>query len=146
MRADIEWGKLGAIDEKIFLPKCLRYPLVKPTGGVGCTFATVIDENLAGHRPRFYRGPVKSVDFYLTDRLCPLRVFQKAVVPNLTFHFGYVISRADEAVRSIAQALCVAQNARQALLAPSGPSSKPCLACSTVTVRFQPSRRNRLVR
>jgi hypothetical protein len=42
----------NAIHEKIFGPKRLRYPVVQPTGGVGRTFSTVIDENLSGHGPR----------------------------------------------------------------------------------------------
>ena len=43
------------------MPKCLRYPVVQPTGGLGRTFSTVIDENFTAHGPRtapenkFYR-------------------------------------------------------------------------------------------
>ena len=49
------------IHEEIFVPKCLRYPVVQPTGSLGRTFSTVIDENLTEHRPqtapenKFYR-------------------------------------------------------------------------------------------
>ena len=37
------------IHEEIFVPKCLRYSVVQPTGGLGRTFSTVIDENLIAH-------------------------------------------------------------------------------------------------
>src|SRR5262249_38415941 len=40
------------IHEEILVPKCLRYPVVQPTGGVGRTFSTVIDENLTEHASR----------------------------------------------------------------------------------------------
>ena len=49
----------GEIHEEIFVPKCLRHPVVQPTSALGRTFSTVIDENLAAHVPdpenKFYR-------------------------------------------------------------------------------------------
>jgi hypothetical protein len=39
------------IHEEIFVPKCLRYPVIQPTGCLRRTFSTVIDENLTAHGP-----------------------------------------------------------------------------------------------
>ena len=53
------------IHEEIFVPKCLRYPVVQPTGSLGRTFSTVIDENLTAHVPgpetNSIAGLVKSI-------------------------------------------------------------------------------------
>src|SRR5262249_40895208 len=61
------------IHEEIFVPKCLRHPVVQPTGGLDRTFSTVINENFTAHVPgrspktNSIAGVLKSIG------RCPLR-------------------------------------------------------------------------